>query len=483
MIKNKKHAPKSFKIAAKKRSDDATLDLEASATKSPDKYEAFADVTEPFVGSAVVFGLPEKIERGLNRRSAKSCPLATTSSRVPDDACRAFGMTQPGHTTGFLNMATITSNTSAATALAEPTKASMLGDANVPRAQSAVSSSERLPGIQVRVARRSSQSAPDASESRDGVVGMPMPSFTAPLKNSTMVLKIEMFGSGSQNWGTRSRVRIPPRDRSKVEDSNYPAQIVFHKNSLTKIADSYAPKFTYSIAGPQSLGGSSDSGPNSIDQNVMRGNSIVKNTLQYLPLNTKLIINGKGHSRGGVALSRLTLDAINKVRAVGGVVSMVYFDPVPGPFHRGVNKKIDVSSADDSAVIYSVHTQYSIGFTPQLVSGAQRYILSNQDHSAGVRGGFWFEGVLYKGSGINKLPKGIYIGVSPLKIRTEGGIKNIEEGLEKSTLEEAAQYLENVSYNHSFLQNTRREVIKKSIRSCKAGDGLSLVQNRLGLRD
>ena len=86
-------------------------------------------------------------------------------------------------------------------------------------------------------------------------------------------------------------------------------------------------------------------------------------------------------------------------------------DPVPGPLHSGELIASNVGIVPQSTVVYSLITQYAAGFAPQKITGAKRMIISNQDHGVGTSSSFEYEGKIYKGSNINSLPKGVFVGV------------------------------------------------------------------------
>ncbi len=127
-----------------------------------------------------------------------------------------------------------------------------------------------------------------------------------------------------------------------------------------------------------------------------------------LKMAKKLNIIIQGHSRGGVAaglgamrLKRWIADEfpefLDKVH-----FELIQYDPVAGGYENyGNNEKIDHDPADpelvkkdkrymslgdeaNTTVLYSMHTQHSVAFTPQLVKNPKRIILSMADHGVNM---------------------------------------------------------------------------------------------------
>ncbi|MGH2717032.1 MAG: hypothetical protein ACRDJU_00425, partial [Actinomycetota bacterium] len=127
-------------------------------------------------------------------------------------------------------------------------------------------------------------------------------------------------------------------------------------------------------------------------------------------LNPALVLI-RAHSRGAVAAPRVA-KALRDFTAAKGIpvtLELVLFDPVPGPFHYGEDTSIELQGLSEFTLVYSVATGYPYGFTPQRVFGAQRIIVSAQDHTAGLTAGFRFNREVYNGSRLNSLPAGVYI--------------------------------------------------------------------------
>ena len=167
----------------------------------------------------------------------------------------------------------------------------------------------------------------------------------------------------------------------------------------------------------------------------------------------------RGHSRGGVAatqgamlIKQYFLDAtkhdqkarINLLNYLK--FDLVLYDPVPGAgSDKSVNHMVDLknqtkdmkannmASLDSnvsSTLIYSIHSDHKAFFTPQIVKGADRIILTPFNHAVGLDGGEETiesvdgaiktqihasnftdtkTGEKYRGFGINSAPKGLYV--------------------------------------------------------------------------
>ena len=129
--------------------------------------------------------------------------------------------------------------------------------------------------------------------------------------------------------------------------------------------------------------------------------------------NARTVILIKGHSRGSVAASQIAEILAHDLKNDNVKIEVTLFDPVPGPKAEGKNSEIDFSGLKNTitalTVVYSVKAKGYQGFTPQQVLGADRIIISKQDHSAGLREGFSWRGKLYRGSRLNSLPPGVYV--------------------------------------------------------------------------
>lgn len=167
-----------------------------------------------------------------------------------------------------------------------------------------------------------------------------------------------------------------------------------------------------------------------------------------------ITISIKGHSRGGVSAAHgamMIQDWINKnYRRYQGQVkfNLVQLDPVAGfGSDHGAKSKINLvdeqrqdirdelrdrdmsllGKSAETTVVYSLHTDHRIFFSPQSVDGAKRIILTTAHHGVNLdavdesqkaygdkkahREGYLdlASGEMYRGSGLNELPEGIYI--------------------------------------------------------------------------
>jgi ribosomal protein S18 acetylase RimI-like enzyme len=226
------------------------------------------------------------------------------------------------------------------------------------------------------------------------------------------VMKLELAGSGHQRWYFRGGKEqgLKPLTGKQTEFKRDPEQIV---EKRTKVNDE-----TYSIAGPLAVGGASNSGPNSIENNVNLAIGLIDDFVdrhsKKFPLPPLILILIKAHSRNSVA----GIQIANFVQSTYGDthiprvhVDLAAFDPVPGPLQKVEYRKTAIDEQmSQSTVVYSAATQYPTGFDPQRVYFAKRVIVSSKNHGVGYTDGVIFQGSLYKGSRISALPEGFYIG-------------------------------------------------------------------------
>lgn len=207
-------------------------------------------------------------------------------------------------------------------------------------------------------------------------------------------------------------------------------------------------KLRVSMAGPLALGGASNSGEYSIENLRQYILQIARSYLRSMfrrhmenPADMHPVhIMIRGHSRGGVAAGEGAMmikywlhhhypEFEDRVR-----FELIQYDPVPGfGSDSGANREINLSGNgnDENAmmplgedaettVVYSLHTQHPFWFTPQSVKGARRIMLMLSTHDVGLneidnghehRRPFRdaFTGELYRSSGLNDLPEGVYI--------------------------------------------------------------------------
>ena len=156
----------------------------------------------------------------------------------------------------------------------------------------------------------------------------------------------------------------------------------------------------------------------------------------------------KGHSRGAVALSHgammIKYWIVNNYPGLAAnvIFETTQYDPVPGPGNDyNVKKEVNLNEKDDkkledlrkrrmeplgeeaeTTVFYSLLSNYMAFFTPQSVKGTKRLILTMHDHSQGLRDVDETQGKrhraaytnaengeVYRSSGLNELPAGVYI--------------------------------------------------------------------------
>lgn len=241
-------------------------------------------------------------------------------------------------------------------------------------------------------------------------------------------INLELPGSGDRFWRSNSK-----ETREASASNRLPGESDTFNRSST------ADGSTYTISGPGSeegnlFGGMMDNGTNSIKKNIAQAQSVLSKEMEKAGgRKVRLII--KAHSRNAVAGSQIATWA--KATYPKAYVEYVGFDPVPGPGHKGQDLKHDVESLDQSTVIYSIHTQYPIGFTPQALTGGKRLILSSQKHGGGLMKGYSHGGKEYKGNDITALEGGLYLdrnkegenskSLEKLDINSEEDLKKLKE--------------------------------------------------------
>lgn len=257
-------------------------------------------------------------------------------------------------------------------------------------------------------------------------------------------------------------------------------QIVFHKKGSPDI---------WTIAGPLGrkgiIKGSSDSGSNSIENNVRKGEEIITNFIDKQEAGQEILIFMKSHSRNAVACTRIvnrinelykdsnyfyernkSFNLANNLKKV--TVEAVFFDPVPGPKH-GIGHTVaeDVENdvpnvVGESTLVYSINLkklyQKGNGFEPQKVLGAKRLIISRRGHGVVLKSGVKLkigdkiEEKTYRGLSLNSLPEGAYL---------SEGEGNLEEPEVIKRVELAAVLKALQPFDHWYhSQKGRREIIK-----------------------
>ena len=193
----------------------------------------------------------------------------------------------------------------------------------------------------------------------------------------------------------------------------------------------------------------------------------------------------QGHSRGAVASGlgamRLKKWISNKYPSLLDKVNfqLIQYDPVPGDYeYFGNNAKIDhtgeksrksrympLGEKAETTVVYSMHTQYPMMFTPQYVKNAKRIILTAADHGANLHKMDESQGKTtratylaekngqveaFRSTGLNELDEGVYIADDQNNLIK---IRSLEEydALAKSLL------------SGTKLQKDRHEVVRKAV--------------------
>lgn len=258
-----------------------------------------------------------------------------------------------------------------------------------------------------------------------------------------LILKFNIAGSGCDVWmshGDPDTGKIYEEELATfegVDDRDDPDQVTAYVSD-SKVDVTFsgpgAPSTKGSNVNPGNLvnylqSGLSDTGSNSIANLVEQVPPLI---LDRIPQEYKdragkgVVLLIKAHSRGAVAgdrIAKILLGALPQMRIEGTLL-----DPVPGPYHAGVNNEIDlgatnpsertrirtgevaVGALDESTLLYSVSSGYSEGFTPQKVHHAKRIIISAKAHSGGTDGLVYvLDGSRFKGAQLNGLPEGVYV--------------------------------------------------------------------------
>ena len=186
----------------------------------------------------------------------------------------------------------------------------------------------------------------------------------------------------------------------------------------------------------------------------------------------------KGHSRGGVSaiegammLKQWVFEHYpqfeHKVK-----FELTQLDPVAGlGSNSGVNKEVDLNGKTikqngvtfrplgDSAqttVMYSLHGNHAIGFTPQCVKGAKRVIITPMEHSMGLHEHEMIDGTkrkisftdvknghVYRSTAINELGEGVYIADKNnnlVKLNSMEEVNKVIDRITKDTKKQTERY-------------------------------------------
>lgn len=186
----------------------------------------------------------------------------------------------------------------------------------------------------------------------------------------------------------------------------------------------------------------------------------------------------KGHSRGGVSaiegammLKQWVYENYSqyedKVK-----FEITQMDPVAGlGSNSGVNKEVDLNgksveqngitfrplgNSAETTVMYSLHGNHSIGFTPQCVKGAKRVIFTPMEHRMGLQDHEVVDGEkrkisftdvknghVYRSTAINELKEGVYIADKNnnlIKLNSMKEVNKMIDRLTENTKKQTARY-------------------------------------------
>lgn len=260
-------------------------------------------------------------------------------------------------------------------------------------------------------------------------------------------------------------------------------------------------KYRYTFPGPSADGlGLLDQGAYSIDNNTKIAFEIAKQFLEpYMKtwmenkdkpgfVQAPIHINLYGHSRGAVAASETLAeisDWIRSQKGYEGFADKVFFDivqrdPVPGPDvisgrkrHPDLSKYPNVSSTTINTILADKEA-FGLLFRNQRTRGQDRLIIGTTPHGVGLEGvdmsqvgeagdgmahqfGYYDvrSGAYYRGSGVNDLPKGVYISDDK---------HNLFRVTRYSQIDQLIRLVDpNGSYNKS--QNVRQSNIRESVKN------------------
>ena len=233
-------------------------------------------------------------------------------------------------------------------------------------------------------------------------------------------------------------------------------------------------KATISVAGPLGFWGASDSGDYSIRNNVNRCYEVARKKVykamskdEERPIHVLI----KGHSRSGVAVSQIAIKLAHAFQDNDNVhINVMQRDPVPGPFHFGVDSEVDYKKGFGennmakalqkltSTVVYSMNTEHNMFFTPQLVINPDRMIFVKWHHEVGLNKsrGFKFGGTYLHGSSLMVLPKGVYM-------QTNDASDDTAE-LKKCNASDCDKTVREIQNNGSWMQWRRTNVIVNAVK-------------------
>ena len=294
----------------------------------------------------------------------------------------------------------------------------------------------------------------------------------------------KILGEGNQEVNAKGKKLEHVRSRTKIKE------ITNEKGEKEVIR-----KQRVHMAGAMAFYGLSNRGDYSIENTRQyvqyMGGKYLKDVFDEAIQNKKeprdVHIVMKGHSRGGVSaiegammLKQWVYENYSqfedKVK-----FEITQMDPVAGlGSNSGLNKEVNLMGKSvkqngitfrplgDSAqttVMYSLHSNHSIGFTPQCVKGAKRIIITPMEHSMGLDDQDIQDGELrkiaftdlktghaYRSSAINELGEGVYIADKNNNL------------IKLNNMEEVNKVIDNITRDSSK-QTKRYNVIKKAAES------------------
>lgn len=296
---------------------------------------------------------------------------------------------------------------------------------------------------------------------------------TKEQKNMEKVDKL--LGEGNQEVNAKGKKLEHVRSRTKTKE------ITNEKGEKEIIR-----KQRIHMAGAMGLYGLSNRGDYSIENTRQyvqyMGGKYLKDVFEEAKQNNRdpkdVHVVMKGHSRGGVSAIEGAMmlkqwvfenypEYEDKVK-----FEITQLDPVAGlGSNSGLNKEVNLMGESveqsgvtfrplgDSAqttVMYSLHSNHSVGFTPQCVKGAKRVIFMPMEHSMGLNSHEMQDaqkrkiaftdlktGHVYRSSAINELKEGVYIADKNnnlIKLNSMNEVNKVIDHITKETKKQADRY-------------------------------------------
>ena len=247
--------------------------------------------------------------------------------------------------------------------------------------------------------------------------------------------------------------RLKEHHKRLIEEHYGQQQYIGHKRMehIRKKVTDDARKTRITMAGPLAIKGASNSGEYSIEKLrqyiLTMGSDYLRGVFDGWRgpedvHDVNLIM--RGHSRGGVAVAEGAMlikqwvsehypQYITRVK-----FDLIQYDPVPGFGSYSKHKMIDHNGEEiiekdglkmkplgenaETTVMYSMHTDHPVFFTPQVIKGAKRVILTPFKHGVDLGAADRTQiqahrrglvdansGEVYRSSGINDLASGVYV--------------------------------------------------------------------------